>query len=75
MPKIRSGIKNPYTKSGSVTKTFKNVIKEHDSNQGFYPTNKFTTGFKLDDFNQIFDDLFRPSSSEQLKEIKDISNM
>ena len=28
MPKIRSGIKNPYTKSGSVTKTFKNVIKE-----------------------------------------------
>lgn len=56
MPKIRSGIKNPYTKSGSVTKTFKNVIKEHDSNQGFYPTNKFTTGFKLDDFNQIFDD-------------------
>lgn len=56
MPKIRSGIKNPYTKSGSVTKTFKSVIKEHDSNQGFYPTNKFTTGFKLDDFNQIFDD-------------------
>lgn len=56
MPKIRSGIKNPYIKSGSVTKTFKNVIKEHDSNQGFYPTNKFTTGFKLDDFNQIFDD-------------------
>ena len=56
MPKIRSSVKNTYTKSGSVTKTFKKVIKDDESLQGFYPAHKFTTGFKLDDFNHHFDD-------------------
>ena len=32
---------------------------------------EFGIGF----YYEIFDDLFKPSSSEQLKEIKDISNM
>lgn len=56
MPKIRSSVKNTYTKSGSVTKTFKKVIKDDESLQGFYPAHKFTTGFKLDNFNHHFDD-------------------
>ena len=56
MPKIRSSVKNTYTKSGSVTKTFKKVIKDDETLQGFYPAHKFTTGFKLDDFNHHFDD-------------------
>jgi len=66
MPKIRRKIKevsnndyvNPVynSKSGILTKSYKNILDKDAFNQGTIPTEKVTTGDLLNDYNELFND-------------------
>lgn len=66
MPKIRRKIKevsnndyvNPVynSKSGILTKSYKNILDKDSFDQGTIPTDKVTTGDLLNDYNELFND-------------------